>query len=113
METLKKIWAWLKKHWMWVLFPIGLLVVVASLLGRLRPQVITVDPTAKADERAQEERERREKELQEERDALRARLDAVRREHQYKLQQLTEGQMAHAAELENDPEALNEWLRSL
>ena len=113
METLKKVWAWLKKHWMWVVFPIGLLVAAASLLGRLRPRVVTIDPTAKADERAQAEREHRERELQEERDALRPRLEEVRREHQHKLQQLTESQMDRAAELEGDPDALNEWLRSL
>ena len=29
-----KVWAWLKKNWMWVLFPIGILMVVGLVLER-------------------------------------------------------------------------------
>lgn len=112
METLKKIWAWLKANWKWLLFPVG---IALFIIGRLSSgsRTTTIDPTAAADERAKVEKDRRERELQEERDRLRERLAEVHREHQAKLQQLTDDQMGRAAELEGDPEALNAWLRSL
>ncbi len=105
-------WPWLKANWKWVLFPIGILMVLLSALSRMQG-VVTIDPTAKADERAKVERERREREVAEERARLRARLDEVRRENQGKLQQLNDEQVEHAARLEDDPEALNEFLRRL
>lgn len=112
MEALKKAWEWLKKYWQWLLFPVG---IVLFILGRLTKAgtVVTIDPTEKADERAKEERARRETELAAEQARLRARLDEVRAENQATLQKLNEEQMGKAAELEADPEKLNEWLRSL
>ena len=112
MDTLKKAWEWLKTHWQWVLFPIG---IVLFVLGRLSTQrdVITTDPTAKADDRAKAEEERRKQEQDAADAALKAHLEAVREEHREKLQALTDDQLNHAAALEDDPEALNTWLRSL
>lgn len=116
-----KAWPWIKDHWQWILFPIGILMLLAKFLPR---QVVTIDPTAKADERAEAEkakreadaaaeRAKREAELAAEQARLAARLAEVRREHQAKLQKLTDAQMTQAAHLEEDPEALNAFLRSL
>jgi hypothetical protein len=117
-----KAWPWIKDHWQWILFPVGILMLVARLWPR--PGVVTIDPTAKADERAKEEqakrdadaaaeKARREAGLAAEQAALAARLAAVRQEHQAKLQRLTDDQMHRAAQLEDDPEALNAWLKTL
>lgn len=112
METLKKIWAWLKANWKWLLFPVGIALFIIGRFSR-SPELVTIDPTKKADDRAKVERERREAELAAEQARLRERLDAVHRENADKLKTLTEEQMGQAAELEQDPEKLNEWLRSL
>ena len=32
---MSKIWAWAKKHWKWIVFPVGILLVVLSVLGWL------------------------------------------------------------------------------
>lgn len=117
-----KAWPWLKANWQWVFFPVGILLLVLRLIPR--GGVVTIDPTAKADGRAAEEKAkrdadaaaekvRRDAELAAEQAALRARLEAVRAEHQAKLQKLTNTQMAEAARLEDDPEALNAFLRGL
>lgn len=116
-----KAWPWVKDHWQWILFPVGLLLLVLRFIPR---GVVTVDPTAKADERATAEKARRDAEaaeekarrdaaLQEERAALQARLETVRAEHRSKLGTLTSDQQQAAAALEEDPEALNEFLRGL
>lgn len=116
-----KAWPWLKANWQWIFFPVGILLLVLRLIPR---GVVTVDPTAKADGRAAAEKAKREAdaaaekarrdaELAAEQAALRARLEAVRAEHRTKLQKLTEDQMAQAASLEDDPEALNDFLRGL
>lgn len=116
-----KAWPWLKENWQWVLFPVGLLMLLAQLVPR---RLVTIDPTVKADGRAAAEKAKRDADavaekatrdaaLVAEQAALRARLEAVRAEHQKKLKKLTDTQMQQAAALEEDPEALNAWLRSL
>lgn len=112
MESLKKAWEWVKLHWQWILFPVG---IVLFVLGRVSTQrdVITTDPTAKADDRAKAEEEIRRQQQAAADAQLRAQLDAVRAEHAQKLKQLTSEQLDHAATLEDDPEALNTWLKSL
>lgn len=111
--TWSKIWAWFKKYWKWILFPIGILFMVATVASRFMPGFKTFDVTQRADERAKLEKERRDAELAAENQKLQERLAQVRAENQHKLEVLTESQMQQAAELEGDPEALNEWLRSL
>lgn len=117
-----KAWPWIKDHWQWILFPIGILLFILRLLPRTG--VVTIDPTAEADKRAREEKAKRDADaaaekarrdagLAEEQARLAARLAAVRQENQSKLQKLTEAQMGEAARLEDDPEALNAFLRSL
>lgn len=116
-----KAWPWLRANWQWVLFPIGILLFVLRFIPR---GVVTIDPTAKADQRAREEKARRDADaaaekarrdtaLAEEQARLASRLAEVRQANQGKLQKLTEDQMAHAAQLEEDPDALNDWLRTL
>jgi hypothetical protein len=112
VETLKKVWAWLKANWQWLLFPIGILLFVAGRFSK-PTEVVTIDPDEEAEKREREEAARRESELTAERDALRTRLDKIHRENQEKLATLSEHQREHAARLEDDPEALNVWLRSL
>lgn len=111
METLKKAWAWTKANWQWLLFPIGIVLFIAGRFSK-PAEVVTVDPTAKADDRAKEEESIREHELATEREALKTRLAEVHKENQAKLRTLTETQLQHAALLESDPEALNTWLRA-
>lgn len=113
VDKLKKAWTWLKENWKWLLFPVGITIFILGRISSSRGDGGLVDPTAGADARAREERERRESELEAERARLEARLAAVHQEHQEKLQTLTEQQQERVAELQQDPEALNAWLRSL
>lgn len=112
METLKKIWEWLKLNWKWLLFPIG---IALFILGKLssRGGGSTIDPVVKADERAKVEEDLRKTELAEESKKLQDRLTEVHTTHVEKLKVLTEEQLQQAADLEDDPEALNSWLNTL
>lgn len=112
MDSLKAAWEWVKKNWMWILFPVGIALFILGRLSR-RPEVITSDPVQAADRRAREERQRREQELAAEQARLQARLDAVHAEHAEQLQQLTQEQRAEAATMSQDPDKLAAWLRSL
>ena len=105
-------WPWLKKNWQWLLFPVGILLFFAGRFSK-PAEVITVAPTREADERARVEAARRQAELTAERDRLQARLDEVRKENENKLRELTYAQAREVDRLQNDPEALNAFLRSL
>ena len=46
---MKKVWAWLRKNWMWVLFPIGILMTVICYVvwgPRPKPPDTTTDDAA-------------------------------------------------------------------
>jgi hypothetical protein len=112
MAGLKRVWVWLKANWQWVLFPIG---IALFLMGRYsRPADLTVvDPLEDADARQREEGRQLQEALEHERQLVREQLDTVHRENRDTIARLTEEQRLEAARLEDDPEALNKWLRSL
>lgn len=101
-----KAWPWIRGHWQWIIFPVGLLLLVLEVLSRVRPAVVTVDPTKEADERARIEEETRSKQLAAERARLAAEqkriADAAEKERQAREQ----AQSAEVETLRNDPEEL-------
>ena len=46
---MSKAWAWLKKNWMWVVFPIGILMVVGLVLERFFKKDDPISSTTDAD----------------------------------------------------------------
>ena len=104
-----KVWAWLKQNWRWVLFPVGILLLIA---GWARKTTVVVQSPAleDADKRARELREQADKEVA---DA------AVKRDHdiheadtvvdvEAELQRAAQRDAAKA--VQDDPDALNRVL---
>lgn len=106
-------WRWLKKYWMWLLFPVGIFVfIVGRLTARRLPDVVAPE-IVEAEEnrrRAQEEADRQVEEAEAEREQ---KLDEIREEHAETVSKLTEAQKEKAAELVDDPEKLNEFLTNV
>lgn len=105
-----KVWAWLKKYWKWLLFPIGIIgALVAFAAGRsgrpTRPAtpVPNLDPPIDALHETQEADRRRDEQLH--------KLEA---EHQTRLEQLTDDQRKELEALKTAPiEEVTAWFNSL
>lgn len=103
-------WNWLKKYWVWLLFPIGILLFVVGRLTRkdlldvVAPEVVGAEEERR---KAQEAADKKafEAELERQRE-----LDLVREKHDELIQDLTDEQREKAKELESDPKKLNEFL---
>mgnify|MGYP001244304738 FL=1 len=106
-----KAWEWLKKYWMWVLFPIGLLVLGAKGLALLKrpapvlpPELVGASQTAESERRIAEQRAR-------EAETARAqKITQVEAEHLDVIRKLDEEQYKKVEELRDDPDKLNEYL---
>ena len=105
---LAKAWEWLKKNWMWVLLPVGLLLLVFGVL-KPRPKVIgsQLHDAAVAANKARAEADKRAAEAAAARDAEVKRIEA---EHAESIKKLTDSQKKTVEELRTDPEALNKYL---
>ncbi len=106
-------WRWLKKYWMWLLFPIGLLLYLLGRLSSRNPSDVVAPEVVGAEEerrRAREEADRKEFEAARDRER---KLDEIREEHADVVKELTDTQRAMAKDLEEDPEKLNEFLLSV
>jgi regulator of protease activity HflC (stomatin/prohibitin superfamily) len=101
-----KAWPWLKANWQWVLFPIGILLLVLEVLSKMRPQVVTIDPTEKADERAKIEEETRKRQLEAERARLAAEQQKIQDDAEKERQARTAAQAGEVDHLRQDPEEL-------
>jgi len=98
MIFLSKAWAWIKKYWKWILFPVGILVTLVSfLIGRYASK--TVPPPAPPDlskpgeeavDAVLEAAERRDKKLQELYEKNQDRLEGLSDEQEKELEALAE-----------------------
>lgn len=107
MAFLKKAWEWLKRNWMWVLLPVGILLLLLGI--KPRPKVVgsQLHGAADAANKARAEAERKAAEAQAARDAEVKRIEA---EHAESIKKLTDAQKKTVEELRTDPEKLNEYL---
>lgn len=102
-----KAWAWFKANWKWIIFPVGLLLLALEVFSRLRgPQVVTIDPTREADERAKVEEETRQKQLEEERARLAGEERRIQADAEKDRQNRTDVQAGEVDRLREDPEEL-------
>lgn len=105
---MQKVWAWIKKYWKWVLFPIGILGLVfsAAMAARWKPDpnpTPVPDPVPEAlDELERAAAERK------------AKLEELERKHQARLEQLSIDQRAEYEALKDKPiEELTAWFDNL
>jgi hypothetical protein len=106
-SALGKAWAWWKKWWKWVLFPIGLLsflVVGRKVAEEWRPEYVPPPPAA-------------DKTVVEVRNALIERdvkLDELKEQHAARLKELSRRQQKELEELEAKPlEEVVQWFDKL
>lgn len=100
-------WEWLKKNWHWVLFPVGILLVV---LGYRRKAPVVAPALVGADEVQEREDTKA--------DAVKAqaladrdkKIAEVTQQHSAVIAQLTDTQRKEADSLQEDPEKLNAFL---
>lgn len=105
-----KAWPWLKKHWMWILLPIGILIYIAGYTRA--PKVVASEMTGaeKAKREADNEATEKVAKAKAERDK---RLAGVTEEHKSALDELTDEQKEKVDELLDDPDALSEYLKNV
>ena len=105
-----KVWSWLKKNWKWVLFPIGILVALATLSKRHKTTVIALPDTHATDHAIlQHDAELKKREEAAETKAT-AELKAIEEKHAAVIEQLGDSQRLQFDELKKDPQALTDWL---
>ena len=107
-QLLKSIWSWLKKNWKWVLFPVGLLLVVFTALQAVRSHGRDEEPTDLPDPEkpvidvidAVEERDQK--------------LAELEQKHRDRIQELAEDQRKELEELKDKPtEEIVRWFDNL
>lgn len=109
---LLKAWEWTKRNWKWLLFPIGILIYIA---GRARPRDITmVSPELIGHSEV-------ERELNAEADAKKQvvekkteeQLAGIEAQREASLAAEQQQQLDAAAAIENDPQAVNDFLKQV
>lgn len=106
-----KVWAWLKRYWKYLLFPVGILLGVLAMLNR-RKNLGNIVPPLEVDtepEREEANREAEEKARKAQVDKER-RIEELKKEHAGTLRELTGQQRVRVDELKDDPDALNDYL---
>jgi hypothetical protein len=93
---IQAIWAWIKRWWKWVLFPIGALLALAGAISRRRLDPVPAPPLARAGEEALAQVEA----ANEARDLKLAELQVA---HRGRLTSLTEDQKKELKELQEKP----------
>lgn len=106
-------WEWLRKHWKWLLLPVGLLI---WLLGRVTAKKqVTITSTALADadvaKAGIEEEAASRRKLADAKEA--AQLGGVASQHAAAVATATQKQVDSAAEAQGDPERVNALLLSV
>ena len=96
--TVKKAWDWLKRHWQWVVFPVGLGALLLSILvGASRRKTPPTADLAPAGEEAVEAilaaTETRDQKLAELEEAHRERLVELSKDQRKELQELREKEL--------------------
>lgn len=109
MIWLFKAWAWLKKNWKYILFPVGILIGLATLLGRRKvvvvaPELVEAEEVRRrADQEAavQVELAKRNRERE---------VKRIEKEHVMTIAKLTRKQRDELEALREDPDELNSFL---
>ena len=107
---MKKAWEWVKKHWKWIVFPIGILGAVLGwfLWWRGRPQD---DDTSTTTDQAADQAVKDTVQAQEDKDQA---LKKLEEEHGEKLSTMTEEQQAEFEEVKKkDIDEVATWIDSL
>jgi len=114
MEVLRRIWAWVKRYWQYLLFPVGIVVGIISMLSRrtgpISPSPSELDEAEKEKEVIEEEARRQTEEAEKERAA---KVEEVKKAHKETIDRLTKEQEEKVGELLSDPQALNDFLLSV
>lgn len=108
-----RVWSWLKKYWMWVLFPVGIAAFFWRLAFWRAPAELVYPEVSLAEKerrRAQEAADRQVEQAEEKRERE---VEQVRAHHAEVLEALTQEQVEKVRELEADPAKLNEFLLSV
>jgi hypothetical protein len=108
---LHRVWAWLKKYWKYLLFPVGLILgAIAMFSGRREVgDVVAPGEVETEDERTKASDEAKAKAAAAA-ESKRKALEDIEREHFETLEKLTKDQRAQVKELREDPDKLNEFL---
>ena len=98
----------MSRNWMWLLFPIGLIVYAIGRLGRPTVKVVSGE-VAGADDVAKKARAWSEREIEEADQRLREQRAQVELRHKEAVESLTDDQKKKVAEFD-DPQDLNDYL---
>lgn len=109
MIWLGKVWAWLKKNWKYILFPIGILVAIFTLLGKRKQNVVAPELVG-AEEKKIKARRKADKKLKKADEERTVTLEEVEKEHSTTIAKLTRAQRDKVKELKEDPDELNSFL---
>lgn len=106
-----KAWPWLKANWIWVVFPFGALVLLARLFGALRPRADVIDPTAKADARAETEARTRSSSIESLRRDFASDTETLTKEHEQRQAHLDDELKKDVLDNISNPDALVEEMK--
>jgi hypothetical protein len=110
MIWLSTAWAWIKKNWKWLLFPIGILLFVLGKASSKKNFTVVNPELTGAEQEKLKAREEAEAKIQDAKEKRRVGVAKVEQEHAETIDKLTDEQLARAAELKDDPEELNTYL---
>ena len=108
-----KLWMWLKKYWKYVLFPIGIIVGILSVLGRRKSGPVIAPEVLGAEEDKKRAREDADKKLKVADAEQTRKIQAITEEHAKVIDQLNAEQKGRLEELREDPDELNNFRLSV
>ena len=111
MVFLWKVWAWIKKYWKYLLFPVGIVLGILAVIFKRKDLGKVVAPKEVETEGERDTANAEAKKKAE--DAAKAKKKAIQHivmEHADTIGELTQEQLEKVGELEGDPDALNEFL---
>ena len=104
------MWSWLKKYWMWLLLPVGVVVFfLGKLSGRKAPEIVTSELVGASETKVDADKKAGE-EKAEAKEELGLKKAEVLKEHAETVKKLNEEQKKRADELVDNPKKLNDFL---
>jgi hypothetical protein len=94
--VLKKVWAWLKRNWKWILFPVGLLMFIGGIIIAVKSRDTDTPPPP---------------DFGDEVDTLRDRITAANAERDRKLEELRQKNHERLTQLSGDQQKELEELK--
>lgn len=106
LDILKTVWAWLRKNWQWIVFPVGVLLFFASYLSVPKKYI--------SDKELDEPIRKALDELKQSDDKRRAQLEQLEQEHKERLRVASEEQIEQIKQLKEKPiEEIVAWFNAL